>query len=118
MNQLVLCILILIIIPILGAIKNIIKRKTFNIRIFLRTFYVYGIIYFILKYTNIYQFKFDIYDSMLLSLTERWSMFVYKIFYSIITKNHEKKKFKYYQKYQLELSSNSLKQLDKLEKNN
>ena len=33
--------LVLILIPILGAIKNIVKRKTFNIFIFMRTFGVY-----------------------------------------------------------------------------
>jgi hypothetical protein len=111
-------ILILIFIPILGAIKNVIKRKTFNLKIFLRTFVVYGIIYFFSKILKIYNFQLNTHDSMLLSLSERWGMFVYKILYSSITKNYEKKKFKYYEKYRLELSNNSLNKLDKLEKNN
>jgi hypothetical protein len=106
-------IIILIAIPILGAIKNVIKRKTFNIKIFLRTFVVYlGILVFF-KVSNIYNFKLTCTDSMLLSLLERWGMFVYKIIYSYFTKNYEKKKIKYWEKYNLELSSNTLDQLDK-----
>lgn len=117
MNETNSSILILISIPILGAIKNVIKRKTFNIKIFLRTFVVYFIIYSLFKIFNIHTFKITHLDSMLLSLTERWSMFVYKIIYSYITKNYEKKKFKYYQKYDLEMSSNNLKKLPTTEKN-
>lgn len=48
---------------------------------------------------------------MLLCLIERWGMFIFKIIYSYVTKNYEKKKLKYYQKYNLELSSNTLKEL-------
>lgn len=116
MNQTYLSVIVLISIPILGAIKNVIKRKSFSIKIFLRTFAVYFGIYVFFKIFNIYNFTpLIIFDAMLLSLCERWSMFVYKIIYSHITKNYEKKKLKYYEKYNLELSSGTL---DKLNKKN
>jgi hypothetical protein len=108
-------IIILTAIPILGAIKNIIKRKTFNIKIFLRTFLVYFVIWILFRIFNIYNLELNHTDSMLLSLCERWGMFVYKIIYSYITKNYEKKKLKYYKKYNLELSSDSLEKLEKNE---
>ncbi len=108
-------IIILIAIPILGAIKNVIKRKTFNIKIFLRTFLIYFVIWMLLRFFNIYNLELNCTDSMLLSLCERWGMFVYKIIYSYVTKNYEKKKLKYVHKYNLELSSNSLEKLEKNE---
>ena len=55
---------------------------------------------------------------MELSLVERYIMFIFKIIYSYLTKNYEKKKFKYYKKYMTELSAGSLDkmyQLDNLE---
>lgn len=112
MNETNFSVIILIAIPILGAIKNVVKRKSFNIKIFLRTFIVYFTIYLFFKIFKLYSFNLDCFNSMLLSLTERWSMFIYKIIYSYITKNYEKKKLKYYQKYNLELSSGTLKDLE------
>jgi hypothetical protein len=108
MEEFYLSLLILTSIPILGAIKNIVKRKTFNILIFLRTFALYFMIYLILEYLFGYYFYFEFDNSMLICLLERWIMFVYKIIYSFVTKNYEKKKFKYYHKYLTELSSGSL----------
>jgi hypothetical protein len=108
MDQLYQSIIILCIIPIFGAIKNLIKRKSFNILIFLRTFGVYFGIYLIGIFIIRYKFKINLFDSMLLSLLERYLMFVFKICYSYITKNYERKKFKYYKKYLIELSSGSL----------
>ena len=113
MNETIVSILVLTAIPILGAIKNVIKRKTFNIKIFLRSFVMYFIIWLFFWIFNLYKFKIIYLDSMLLSLTERWTMFMYKIIYSYITKNYEKKKIKYYEKYNLELSSNTLCELEK-----
>jgi len=108
MEELYLSVLVLTSIPILGSIKNIVKRKTFNILIFLRTFAIYLIIYLLLEYGFGYYYDFELDTSMLICLLERWIMFVYKIIYSFVTKNYEKKKFKYYHKYLTELSSGSL----------
>ena len=103
-----LCVLILVLIPIFGAVKNIIKRKTFNIFIFLRTFVIYFFIYLISRYFCEYQFKINLFDCMLISLLERYVMFIHKINYSFITNNYEKKKLKYYKKYLVEISSGKL----------
>lgn len=108
MEELYQAIIILCAISILGAIKNVIKRKTFNIFIFLRTFGVYFALYLIGKFIVKYKFEFNLFDAMTLSLLERYLMFVFKISYSYITKNYERKKFKYYEKYLTELSSGSL----------
>ena len=108
MEELYQVIIVLMAIPILGAIKNVIKRKTFNILIFLRTFGVYFGLYVIGKFIVGYEFNIQLFDSMILSLLERYLMFVFKISYSYMTKNYERKKFKYYKKYLIELSSGSL----------
>ena len=108
MEKILQSIIILCIIPILGAIKNVIKRKSFNISIFLRTFGVYSGIYLIRRFIIGEDLKLNLFDSMALSLLERYLMFVFKIVYSYLTKNYEKKKFKYYKKYMTELSSGSL----------
>ena len=111
MSETNLSIAILVAIPVLGAIKNVIKRKSFNIKIFLRTFMVYFVIWLLFKIFNLHNFNLNCFDSMLLSLIERWGMFVFKIIYSYVTKNYERKKLKYYEKYKLEFSSNTLKEL-------
>jgi len=108
MKELYQSIIILCAIPILGAIKNVVKRKTFNILIFFRTFGVYMGFYLIGKFIVSYELKFNLFDAMTISLLERYLMFVFKITYSYITKNYERKKFKYYEKYLTELSSGSL----------
>jgi len=108
MKELYQTICVLVIIPIFGAIKNVVKRKSFNIFIFLRTFVVYLSIYLIGKFITIEYFKLNLYNAMALSLLERYLMFVFKIVYSYFTENYEKKKFKYYKKYMIELSSGSL----------
>jgi hypothetical protein len=118
MDNFYLNILTLIIIPIFGAMKNIIKRKTFNIKIFLRTFVVYFLIYLGFKYMIGYEFEFELLDCMSISLLERYCMFIFKIIYAIITKNYEKKKFKYYKKYLTELSEGSLDKMYQIEQMN
>lgn len=104
---------VLVAIPIFGAIKNIIKRKSFNPYIFARTFCVYIGIYLFFKLCFDYELEIgldeiSLFDTMILSLSERYLMFIFKIIYSFVTKNYEKKKFKYYKKYMCELSSGSL----------
>ena len=113
----IICLSILCAIPILGAIKNLVKKKSFNPLIFARTFIVYGILYKLVYVYLGYSFKLIPSDSMILSLGERYGMFVYKIGYSIINKNYQKKKYKYYEKYNMDLSSNSLEKLNKFVSN-
>jgi hypothetical protein len=108
LNESTISLLILCAIPILGAIKNIVKRKSFKVTIFLRSFVIYGVLCALLYSCFGFTFKLNLFESMILSLSERWGMFVYKIGYSVITKNYEKKKYKYYEKYNMDLSSNSL----------
>ncbi len=91
MEEFYLSTLVLTSIPILGAIKNVVKRKTFNILIFLRTFAIYFVIYLILEHMFGYYFNFELDISMFICLFERWIMFVYKIIYSFVTKNYDKK---------------------------
>jgi len=101
-------------IPVLGAIKNIVKRKSFNPLIFIRTFVVYGILCELVYLCFDYSFQLRPVDSMVLSLGERWGMFVYKIGYSLLTGNYQKKKYKYYEKYHMELSNGSLEKLNQM----
>ncbi len=101
-------------IPVLGAIKNLVKRKSFSLLIFARTFIVYGIICELVYVCFDYSFKLKPVDSMILSLGERWGMFVYKIAYSLATNNYQNKKFKYWKKYNMELSANSLEKLNQM----
>ena len=72
---------------------------------------VYFVIWLLFKIFNLYSFNLNYSDSMLLSLIERWGMFIFKIIYSYVTKNYERKKLKYYEKYKSEFSSNTLKEL-------
>lgn len=102
-------------IPVLGAIKNLVKRKSFSPLIFARTFIVYGILCELVYLCFDYSFKLSPVDSMVLSLGERWGMFVYKIGYSAINGNYQKKKYKYYEKYHMELSANSLDKLHQMQ---
>lgn len=97
-------ILILIIIPFLGALKNIVKRKTFNIFLFLRTFIIYIGIYFVFNLIYGYKLEFNLINSLIISLSERYLMFIFKILYSYFTNNYEKKKLKYYNKYNIKIS--------------
>lgn len=114
LNESTISLFILCAIPVLGAIKNIVKRKSFKVSIFLRSFLVYGILCELLYLCFGFTFKLNLLESMVLSLSERWGMFVYKIGYSVITKNYQKKKYKYYEKYDMELSSSSLDKLNKI----
>ena len=99
-------------IPVLGAIKNVVKRKSFSPLIFVRTFVVYGILCELVYLCFDYSFQLSPVDSMILSLGERYGMFVYKIAYSVLNSNYQKKKFKYYEKYNTELSTESLNKLN------
>ena len=81
--------------PTLGSIKNIIKYKQFDSKLFMRTPIITFIIYSIL---NLY----DIDNIILLSIIfERWLMFIYKIIMAYINDDYNKKKEKYKLKYNL-----------------
>jgi len=81
--------------PTLGSIKNIIKYKQFDYKLFLRT----PIITFII-YNIMYSFQMD--NIIFLSIIfERWSMFIYKIIMAYINDDYNKKKEKYKIKYNL-----------------
>lgn len=80
-------------IPILGLLKNIIKRKQYNIALFFRTPAIYIVFFRILKFfraKNIIS-KIIIY--------ERIFLFLIKIFLALYTKNFERKRLKYEIKY-------------------
>lgn len=102
-------------IPVLGAIKNLVKKKSFNPLVFVRTFVVYGILCELVYLSFNYSFKLIPGDAMILSLGERWAMFIYKIGYSLLNGNYQKKKYKYYEKYHMVLSANSLDNLHKMQ---
>ena len=82
---------------VLGATKNYMKYKQFNIILFLRTPFVCTIIYNLIKFMIVN--KSILFLSTL--ILERWIMFIYKIIYSFIDDSYGKKKNKYIVKLQL-----------------
>lgn len=78
----------------LGAIKNVVKYKRFNYKLFVRTPLIATIIYYLLYITYV-----KIHVILLALLLERWFMFVYKIFIAFINDNYNVKKEKYKLKY-------------------
>ena len=89
----------LLIIPILGAVKNYVKYKRVSLLLFLRTPVIYSIFYtflWIRKYKN---------KISLTIINERIFMFLYKIIYSLLTDKYHKNKLKYIKKYNILYSS-------------
>ena len=84
------------IIPILGIIKNIVKYKRFSLILFIRT----PLICYLFKFIDISFIHLNL-NNWQISLLERHFMFLYKIFYSLLTNSYEKKKNKYLVKYNL-----------------
>ena len=85
----------LLIIPILGAVKNYVKYKRVSLLLFLRTPIIYSIFYtflWIRKYKN---------KISLTIINERIFMFLYKIIYSLLTDKYHKNKLKYIKKYNI-----------------
>ena len=81
--------------PSLGSLKNIIKYKQFDSKLFLRTPIITFIIYNIM-------YLFEMNNIILLSIIfERWLMFIYKIIMAYINDDYNKKKEKYKIKYNL-----------------
>lgn len=72
--------------PSLGSLKNIIKYKQFDSKLFLRTPIITFIIYNIM-------YLFEMNNIILLSIIfERWLMFIYKIIMAYINDDYNKKK--------------------------
>jgi hypothetical protein len=85
----------LLIIPVLGALKNYVKYKRLSVLLFLRTPVIYSFIYTYLKLLN-YKNKV-----ILTIVNERIFMFFYKIIYSLLTDSYHKNKLKYIKKYNI-----------------
>ena len=89
----------LLIIPVLGALKNYVKYKRISLLLFLRTPFIYTFIYTYLKLLN-YKNKV-----IMTIVNERIFMFIYKITYSLLTDKYHLKKLKYIKKYNILYSS-------------
>ncbi len=85
----------LLIIPVLGALKNYVKYKRVSVLLFLRTPFIYTFIYSYLRLLN-YRNKV-----ILTIVNERIFMFIYKIIYSLLTDSYHKNKLKYIKKYNI-----------------
>ena len=77
--------------PLLGSLKNYVKYKQFNLLVFIRTFYIYALIQFIIKTNNIY----------LILILERWFFFGFKVIRSLIRNDYMVNRKKYIKKYKL-----------------
>tara|TARA_B100000575_G_scaffold213697_1_gene174505 strand:- start:129 stop:437 length:309 start_codon:yes stop_codon:yes gene_type:complete len=85
----------LLIIPVLGALKNYVKYKRVSVLLFLRTPFIYTFIY---SYLRLLNYKNKI---ILTVVNERIFMFIYKIIYSLLTDSYHKNKLKYIKKYNI-----------------
>ena len=85
----------LLIIPVLGALKNYVKYKRVSLLLFLRTPFIYTFIY---SYLRLFRYKNKI---ILTIVNERIFMFIYKIIYSLLTDSYHKNKLKYIKKYNI-----------------
>ena len=77
--------------PLLGSLKNYVKYKRFNILVFVRTFYIYALIQYIIKTNNIY----------LILILERWFFFGFKVIRSLLRNDYMRNRNKYIKKYKL-----------------
>ena len=84
-------ILLYLITPFLGILRNYIKYKNIRIFVFLRTPLIYFFINILFKTNNIWK-------TMVL---ERWFFFIYKSLVSLYKNDYKKKKKKYIKKYGL-----------------
>ena len=97
----------LFIIPVLGCLKNFVKYKQISLLLFLRTPFIYLILY---TYYNYFKYKNKI---SLTIINERIFMFLYKIIRSLLIDNYHLKKKKYIKKYDIIYNSNKC--LEKLD---
>ena len=84
-------ILLYLITPLLGTLRNYIKYKQIKLLMFLRTPITYFFINLIFQNNNIWKTL----------VFERWFFFIYKSFLSIYNDDYHKKKDKYIRKYGL-----------------
>ena len=83
--------MLFLITPLMGSLRNFTKYKNFKFLIFIRTPLIYIFLYLFLQTRNIWK----------ILIYERWFMFIYKTFKSIINKDYIRKKEKYIKKYNL-----------------
>ena len=77
--------------PFLGSLKNYVKYKRFSLLIFVRTFFVYLILYLFIQTNNIY----------LILIYERWFFFIFKIIRSLLRNDYMRNRIKYETKYKI-----------------
>ena len=83
--------LLILVTPLLGSLKNYVKYKRFNILILLRTPLLYFLLQLILQTNNIWK----------ILLIERWILFLFKIIRSLYRNDYLVKKEKYKIKYNI-----------------
>ena len=81
--------------PLLGSLKNYVKYKQFNLLVFIRTFYIYALIQFIIKTNNIY----------LILILERWFFFGFKVIRSLLRNDYMRNRNKYIAQYRARKST-------------
>lgn len=89
--------------PILGALRNYVKYKKFNIKIFIRTPVTYYFIHIFLINFNKLNYVFKNNNIILYTLIyERWFFLIYKTILSYINNDYYLKREKYIKKYGLQ----------------
>ena len=77
--------IIYLITPLLGFIKNYVKYKRINLLVFLRTPFIYSLLFVLIQTQNIWK----------IITIERWLFFIFKIIRSTIRKDYIVNKEKY-----------------------
>ena len=83
--------IIYLITPLLGFIKNYVKYKRINLLVFLRTPFIYSLLFILIQTQNIWK----------IITIERWLFFIFKIIRSTIRRDYIVNKDKYKLKYGL-----------------
>ena len=91
---------LLLITPTLGFIKNYTKYKLCDFTKYIRSYLIYGYIYYLLKHFSNHNI---IYRTI---IYERWIMFLYKIMRDIMNDTYNKNREKYIKKYNLKYTDN------------
>jgi len=77
--------------PLLGSLKNYVKYKRFSLLIFIRTFFVYLILYLFIQTNN----------KWMILIFERWFFFIFKIIRSLLRNDYIRNRIKYETKYKI-----------------
>ena len=83
--------IIYLITPLVGFIKNYVKYKLINLLVFLRTPFIYSLLFILIQTQNIWK----------IITIERWLFFIFKIIRSTIRRDYIVNKEKYKLKYGL-----------------